>query len=202
MADIEVNIAGACLWVYPDNLTETELQSISTGTIPAAVSSGLVVLDSAEEAEVTLTRDLELQEIATLRRGAVDNKIKKNSYKLKINVTGIRDTGTDKIGNTIKLLQTLLPGEADGDTLKGKNLAGESMRDNAVCVFVQKIDAQNKLSDTPVYTKDLSIFPLCVNDSGFDEVFSGENKGLEIEYKCLFDGEGHAYYRQNSWTVA
>ncbi len=51
MADIEVNIGGACLWLYNSPLSEEELTKISNGTIPTSVSSGLIVLDSAEEAE-------------------------------------------------------------------------------------------------------------------------------------------------------
>ncbi len=202
MSNVEVNIAGACIWIYPDSLTENDISDLSSGTIPAALSSGLIALDSAEEAEVTLTREIDFQEIATLRRGTIDNKIKKNTYILKVNVAGVRDTGTDKIGNTIELIQTLLPSEKDGTTLKGKNMAGESQRDKAICIFVQKMSDVNKLSDTPDYSLDLAVFPLCVNDNGFDEIYSGENKGLEIEYKCLFDDNGNAYYRNSSWTTA
>ncbi len=202
MSNVEVNIAGACLWIYPGTLSEDDLLDISSGIIPNSVSSGLVTLDSAEEAEVTLTREFDFQEIATLRRGSIDNKIKKNTYKLKVNVAGVRDTNTDKIGNTIKLIQTLLPYEKDGDTLKGKNMAGESQREKAVSIIVQKMSTDNKLSSTPDYSADMAVFPLCVNDNGFDEVYSGENKGLEIEYKLLFDSLGNAYYRNSTWSVS
>ncbi len=201
MADIEVSIAGACIWIYHPLLTESEITSISSGTIPSSVAGALIPLDSAEESEITLSRELDFQEIATLRRGIIDNKIKKNSYKLKVNIAGVRDTGTDKIGNTIKLIQTLMAYEASGTSLKGVNMAGVSQRDNAIALFVQKMTDTNRLADSPDFTSDLAVFPLCVNDSGFDEIYSGENKGLEVEYKCLFDSSGNAYYRRNDWTV-